>query len=252
MYEKAKQAFEEYMNNYDRSNHLINSKYVHTYQIVELMAELAFRLGLEKEKIELAKVIGLLHDIGRFEQIRKFDIIDDLQTNTDHAKESCIYLFDNKYIRNFIEDSKYDSIIKKAIHNHNKLEIEEGLTKEELLFSKMIRDMDKVDIFRVLAIDFERFFKASEVSEEVLREFQKESTIPNELIKTNSDSTLSTLSFIFDINFNESFDILVEKDNFDLFLSMVEVSEDSERLWKKIREICFDRINRGIGEKNES
>ena len=44
------------------------------------------------------------------------------------------------------QDIEYDEIIKKAIHNHNKLLIEEGLTKEEELFCKIIRDADKLDI----------------------------------------------------------------------------------------------------------
>ena len=55
-------------------------------------------------------------------------------------------------------------------------------------------------------------------------------------------------SVLYDINFDESFDILVNTDNFDLFLSVIEVDENSEKLWKKIREICFDKINIGIGD----
>ena len=39
-----------------------------------------------------------------------------------------------------------------------------------------------------------------------------------------SDEIIKFLSFIFDINFEESFDILVSSDNFDLFLSTIEVS----------------------------
>ena len=54
------------------------------------------------------------------------------------------------------------------------------------------------------------------------------------------------MAFIYDFNFNESYDILVDTDNFDLYLSVVEVSEDSEKLWKKLRELCFDKINRGV------
>lgn len=246
MYEKAKQAFEKYLDSYDRKDKNIHLKYIHIYKVVELMAELAFRLGLDKEKIELAKVIGLLHDIGRFEQIKKFNIFSDSKTEFDHADESCVYLFDEGYIRNFIEDDQYDSILEKAIRNHNKFEIEEGLTEEELLFSKMIRDMDKVDIYRVLAVDFEQVFKASEVSEAVLREFQKEKTICSKLVQSDSDRTLVRLAFLFDINFNESYDILVSTDNFDLYLGTVEVSGDSEKLWKKVREVCFDKINRGV------
>ena len=66
--------------------------------------------------------------------------------------------------------------------------------------------------------------------------------------KTNTDSTIIQLSFIFDINFNESYDILVETDNFDLYLSTIEVDPDIENLFRKVKEICFDKINRGIGE----
>ena len=54
------------------------------------------------------------------------------------------------------------------------------------------------------------------------------------------------LAFIYDINFDESLDILVETDNFDLFLSTIEVEENSEKLWKKLREISLDKINRGV------
>lgn len=251
MYEKAKQAFENYMSNFDQKNHLILLKYTHTYQVVELMAELAFRLNLGKEKIEIAKIIGLLHDIGRMEQIKKFNILSDNRSHFDHADGSCVYLFEEGHIRDFVENEQYDSILEKAIRNHNKFEIEGELTEEELLFARMIRDMDKVDIYRVLAVNFEQVFQASELSEMVLKEFQKEKSICHNMVKSDSDKTLVRLAFIFDINFNESFDILVEKDNFDLFLSVVEVSEDSEKLWKKVREICFDRINRGIGEENE-
>lgn len=252
MYKQAKQAFEKYIDNYDRNDKNIHLKYMHTYQVVELMAELAFRLGLDKEDIELAKVIGLLHDIGRFEQIKELGMIPDQEISTDHAEESCIYLLNQGHIRDFIEDSKFDSIIEKAIRNHNKFEIEKGLEEKELLFSKMIRDMDKVDIFRVLAVEYEQKFKASELSESILKEFSQEKAIIRNLAKTESDMILLRVAFIFDINFNESFDILVETDNFDLFLGTVEVSKDSEKLWKKIREISFDKINRGIGDEYDN
>ena len=44
---------------------------------------------------------------------------------------------------------QYDCIIYKAINNHNKFEIERGLSERELLHCKIIRDADKLDIFRV-------------------------------------------------------------------------------------------------------
>lgn len=244
--EKAKQAFDSYVSNYDMKAEKISLKYHHSYAVSNLMGELATRLNLSDEQINLAKLIGLLHDIGRFEQWKKYESFDD--KNVDHADESCNYLFKDEHIRDFISDEKYDKILENAIRYHNKLSIPK-LEDEELLFTKMIRDMDKVDIFKQCAIHNDYRFDAEEVSEEVLEYFNKEESVPSEYRKSKSDTIVYFLAFIFDINFEESFDILVETDNFDLFLSVVEIAPGSEKLWKKLRELCFDKINRGLEKK---
>ena len=113
----------------------------------------------------------------------------------------------------------------------------------------MANSWDKVDIYKQEAINYELVFKADEVTEKVLIDFKDEKQIDKNTRKTKTDDLLLMLSFIFDINFEESFDILVGTDNFDLFLSMVNVDEYSEKLWNKVREFCFDKINRGIGDK---
>lgn len=244
-FEKCKLAFEEYISNYDLKDKMINLKYRHSYAVSELMAELSYRLDLSKEEITLAKIIGLLHDIGRFEQWNKNHSFKDDETN--HANEACEYLFTEGHIRDFVGSDKYDSIIEKAIRYHNKYEVP-NMEEKELLFTKMVRDMDKVDIYKQSAIHFDYNFKAEEISDEVLKSFKEEKMIDDKNKHSKSDTIIKILSYIYDINFDESFDILVNTDNFDLFLSVIEVDENSEKLWKKIREICFDKINIGIGD----
>ena len=116
MLEKVKEAFDNYISTFDTSIKEIALKYNHSYAVCDLMGELAFRLDLDKEKIELAKVIGLLHDIGRFRQLTEYNSFED--SNLDHAKVGVDYLFKEKHIRDFIEDDKYDEIIKTAIKAH--------------------------------------------------------------------------------------------------------------------------------------
>lgn len=244
MLENTIEKFKEYTSSYDMNIMEISLKYHHSFTVSELMGELAFRLDLDKEKIEIAKLIGLLHDIGRFEQFTKYNVLSD--EFSDHADESIVYLFDEGHIRDFIENDKYDEVIKTAIKYHNKLEIPKDIKDDELLFTKMIRDMDKVDIYKQLAVNFNLEFKADSVTPELLELLKNERCIPNNIVKTDSDEVIKYLSFIFDINFDESFDILVSSDNFDLFLSIIDVDSNSENLWKKIREICFDKINRGV------
>lgn len=243
MLEKVVEKFNEYTSNYDKSIKEISLKYHHSFAVSELMGELAFRLNLEKEQIEVARIIGLLHDIGRFEQFMKYRVFSD--EFSDHAEESVTYLFDDGHIRDFVDDNKYDEIIKTAIKYHNKIMIPNDIEGDDLLFTKMIRDMDKVDIYKQVAINYEFTFNADEVTAEVLELFKNGEIMPNNKCKTTSDEIIKCLGFIFDINFEESFDILVTTDNFDLFLGTIEVANNSEKLWKKIREICFDKINQG-------
>ena len=241
------EEFNKYVNNYDLSIKEIALKHEHSIAVMNLMGELAFRLNLSDDDIKLARVIGLLHDIARFKQWTEYKTFND-EDSFDHAEVGADYLFKEGHIRDYIEDDTNDRIIEKAIRNHNKYKIEDGLNDRELLFSKMIRDTDKIDIYKQIAIKYEIEFNANDVTSEVLEEFKSEICIRNETCKSKSDRVIKMLSFVYDINFNESFDLLVETDNFDLYLSMVEVNEDSEKLWKKLREICFDKINRGIGE----
>ena len=72
-FDAAKAAFEAYLDEYDRADDKIHLKIVHTYGVVDAAEDIARRMGLDEEDVQLAKVIGLLHDIGRFEQIKRFD-----------------------------------------------------------------------------------------------------------------------------------------------------------------------------------
>ena len=72
-FDAAKAAFEAYLDEYDREDDKIHLKIVHTYGVVDDAEAISRRMGLAEEDVQLAKVIGLLHDIGRFEQIKRFD-----------------------------------------------------------------------------------------------------------------------------------------------------------------------------------
>ena len=72
-FEAAKQVFEEYLDGYDRENDKVKLKIIHTYGVVEQSRNLAERLMLSEEDTSLAMIIALLHDIGRFEQLKRYD-----------------------------------------------------------------------------------------------------------------------------------------------------------------------------------
>lgn len=216
---KSKEYFDKYISNYDINVPKIRLKVVHTFHVTDVSRRIAEKNNLSKEEQDLAELIGLLHDIGRFEQVRIYNTFTDRES-VDHAEKGVEVLFKNNEIRNFIKEDKYDEIIRKAIHNHNKFEIEQGLTEQELLYCKIIRDADKLDIFRAFLDEkLEDVVQGDtdDISKEILtpkifEDFKKGSLLKYENCQTSVDFTVAILAFIYDLNFNESLEIIKEND----------------------------------------
>lgn len=211
--DKAKKEFLKYTEKFDLKNENIKLKQQHSLRVMKISKEIAERLNLEKEEVDIATLIGLLHDIGRFKQYQKIGLADIMQ-GFDHGDYGVEIL--NTNIRDFIETEKYDEIIKKAIKNHNKYHIEEGLNEKELLFAKIIRDADKIDILYECKDIFwknkEEQINKSNISEYVYEQFKKQKLIKKEQDKIYSgiDGVILVLGYTFDINYKESYKIIKE------------------------------------------
>lgn len=72
---------------------------------MKISEQIATNLKLEKEKIQLATLIGLLHDIGRFKQYTEIGLGDNLE-GFDHGNYGAEILFEKGIIRNFIKITK--------------------------------------------------------------------------------------------------------------------------------------------------
>lgn len=105
-----------------KKNLKIDIKRKHSVRVMKNCEKLAVYLGLNNEEIELAKLIGLLHDIGRFEQINKYNTFLD-RNSVNHAELGIKILFDDNKIRDFIQTNQYDNLIRTSILNHNYREI---------------------------------------------------------------------------------------------------------------------------------
>ena len=215
-YEKALNAFKDFVQKYDQTNDKINLKIEHTYKVVEISEYIAKSLKLNNEDIYLAKIIALLHDIGRFDQAKFFDSFDDYMT-IDHANHGVKLLFDDGLIKDFSIDEKYHDIIFHAVKSHNKYAIEEDLTEKQLLHSKIIRDADKIDIFRVILnspiIFTDNVFTENEIiSDKIFEYIMNSKLIDRRHRKTKIDNQVSYIGFVFDYNFDISLKYIKSKD----------------------------------------
>ena len=196
-------------------------KVVHTYHVVDNAMMIAKKLELSEEDIQLAGLIGILHDIGRFDELENLKMFDSV--GNDHAMFASKLLFDEGIISNFTDTNKYNNIIKKAIENHNKKTIEDGLSERELLHSKIIRDADKLDNYRVkIEEKIENIFpgicsgnediETSPISDVVYNSIIKEECVDTKDRKYPLDYWVCILGFTFDIYFKETIEIIKDND----------------------------------------
>lgn len=213
----AKQVFEQYLDGYDREDEKIKLKITHTYCVVDCSREIAVRMGLSEEDVDLAMLIGLLHDIGRFEQVKRYNSFE--PATMDHAMEGVHILFEEGMIRQFIEDDRFDDVIRTAIARHSDFELKGIQDERTLLHARLIRDADKLDNCRVKLEDSievllnktaEEAGKES-ISEQVFQSACERHSIYSPDRKTAMDYWVSYVAYIYDINFKETLQIIREK-----------------------------------------
>lgn len=198
-------------NNYDMNEDNIRRKLKHSLKTSKISKKLAKSLVLDKNNVELAYVIGLLHDYARFYQWTNFHTFTD-RVSIDHGAKAIEFLFKNNDIENYYKDeTKYD-IIKDAIYNHNKYMIDDSIKGINLIHSEIIRDADKIDIFRVLN---EKNYVIKEddckISDDVSKSFYEHTSYPRNDLENKSDDFILKLAMVFDLNTKESYKILNKK-----------------------------------------
>ena len=234
---EAIEEFTKYTNNYLEYGEMIQLKINHTLRVVDLCERIAKSLNLTDEEIYVSKIIGLLHDIGRFEQWKQYNTFRD-QSSVDHADFGVEVLKKDNLIRKFIKDDSYDDIILKSIKYHNKFEIPNDLDAKTDLFLKIIRDADKIDILKLYAVEeFKRELDDVEFSKEVYESLLNHKCISKYNLKSKSDRMALVLGFVFDTYFKESYRILKETKYFDIIIDIYKKKTNNEKLKEQFEEM---------------
>ncbi|MGN0787971.1 MAG: HD domain-containing protein [Candidatus Onthoplasma sp.] len=76
--------FWDFVNQYDTSNSNILRKIIHCYSVAEKCYSIACTFKLNKEQRNFCYLIGLLHDVGRFEQWKLYQTYND-KKSIDHG-----------------------------------------------------------------------------------------------------------------------------------------------------------------------
>lgn len=251
--QKSINEFIKYTEKYDMSVFEIQNKQKHSLRVMEISNKIAKALNLSEDDIELATLIGLLHDIGRFEQFTQYHTFKDA-FSFDHGDYGEQIL--QKDMRNYIDSDEYDDIIKIAVRNHNKYGIEGGLTERQLLFAKLIKDADKIDILYesscIFWKDREDIVNKSMVSNSTMEQFKQEKLIKKDKTKTPEpiDDIFTVMAFVFDINYKPSLEIIKDEDYINKIVNRYNfIDETTKNSIEEARNIANNYIERNIRDK---
>ena len=229
------EEFLKYVNRYDNSDKDILLKRRHTLRVMELSEEIAKSLNLSEEYVELAKLCGLLHDIGRFTQIRDFNTYNDL-VSLDHGDLGAEILKKDNYINKFTNKNQ-DNIIK-VVKYHNKYRIPKTLSEKNRLLTKIVRDADKIDILFLL-VNKETYnnIEYTSVSKEVYNDILNKRLVRNVNVKTSADEIVREIANIFDISYKKSFEIIKERDYVNKIFKIQLERTKNEEFTKQLKEM---------------
>jgi putative nucleotidyltransferase with HDIG domain len=250
-----KRWFTDYCRSFCSSNREdqrnIALKEEHTHNVCENIVQIARGLSLDDDRVVLAEAIALYHDIGRFPQYQKFKTFKD-SISVNHAVLGAKVLIENNVLQGLPKHEQ--DIITRSVALHNVYSIPGGLDQEMLFFLKLVRDADKLDIWRV-AIEYygqPDEGKASAVglglpdvpgySPEVLTALKNEQMVQMSTLKTLNDFMLLQLAWIYDINFVDSLRIVESRGDVDKIAAMLPETSEIKQTVDRVREYVDRRV----------
>ncbi len=245
-------TFATYVENYDDSDEKIKLKIDHTYRVSELCQKIAQSQGLLSQDAELSWLMGMLHDIGRFEQLRKYNTFNDADS-VDHAGLGADILFREGKIRDYISDSSQDGLLEQVIRVHSIYRLPETLTRRERMFAEILRDADKIDIIKVnVEVPIEEIYNVTtkelvnaEVSESVMQSFYKQQAILRSLKRTAVDNLVGHISLVYELVYPISLKIVMEQGDLKKMIDFQSENKTTQEQFleirKRIENDVFDR-----------
>ena len=216
---RIREKFASYTRNYNPGDPKIALKIAHTYRVADSCEKIAKSIGLIGDDVEFAWLSGMLHDIGRFEQVKRYNTFIDSES-VDHAEFGADLLFGKEFlIAEYIDDRSVDAMMETVIRQHNKYRIDSSVTGKTLTFCNILRDADKVDILRVnVETPMEEIYNVSEdellssgVSEAVMDQVREHHAIRRDIMVSPAEHLIGHIALAFELVYPISWEIAKEQ-----------------------------------------
>lgn len=239
-------------NREDQKN--ISLKIDHSRCVRKNIVDIAKGEGLDENAVRVAGVIGLFHDIGRFPQYATYRTFRDADSKS-HGLLGYKALVEQGVLSGLPPDEQ--QLILTAVRFHGAFAIPSLLNGDSVLYLKLIRDADKIDIYRVFIEYYESppgerasatafgVPETPEYSQKMLSNIMQGKIASYSDIRTENDFRLMKLSWVYDMNFDASIRLLVQKGYVDRLMGMMPDTREISMAMDRIKRYIEERVKRG-------
>lgn len=247
--------FTAYVDSFQNLNekHIANFaiKKDHSLRVAKIAEWISLKLKLDEPDTSIAKLAALFHDIGRFLQLSEYNTFDDSKS-VDHAEYSVEILKQEGFLQKLGCDS--EDLVFSAVSAHNKFKIPEKLNEKELLHAKILRDADKLDIFRVLTDYYSQcnvqpnhtltweLPKGNNISENVERDVLAGKVVHKKDVVSEIDVKIMQLSWIYDLNFKCTVEYALRQRFFEKIYNSLPKNDKIIDIYRKIKVFSENKI----------
>jgi hypothetical protein len=247
--ERFRLWFEDYTSRFLGDDEYVNIhirlKQDHTKKTCEEILYLADQLALEESQKYVAEVIALFHDIGRFPQFAKYRTYKDVRS-VDHSRLGVEVLAQEGILGCLRREEK--QWVETAVGHHGCKLLPSDLRGQALLFAKLIRDADKLDIYRIVLTNYRsyhhepaKFSFEVELPDEpgyspaVLDAVMNATLVNYEDLRTMNDMKLCQLGWVYDMNFAASLERLKQRGYVEELFSLLPRTPEIARVADQVR-----------------
>jgi hypothetical protein len=227
-------------------------KETHTLRVCREALAIGRGLDLDAPSLRMIEAIVLLHDVGRFEQYRRHRTFSDAQSE-NHAKLTLAILRKRAVLERFADADR--SIIRRAIAYHNLPQIPAGVKDPQvLLFSRLMRDADKLDILR-LVINYYNAHpdrknhaiavglrEAADFTPEVMADLMAGKIVRSAHLRNQNDFKLLQMGWVYDVNFVPALKAIRRRKYLEKLRAALPDAPGADAAYAKVADVLAQRI----------
>ncbi len=224
------------------TKHNLALKQNHSRATQQIALHLSQSMGWNDHDCKIAECIGLLHDVGRFPQFYYYKTFGDNESR-NHAQWGVEVLQKERVLSVFSEEDQ--ELIITAILHHNAFQIPSSVQGRILTFCKLIRDADKLDIYRIMSeehyiLDLP---DTQVVNPVILDSIFQQKCVQYKHVGTLMDLKLLQLSWVYDLYYIESLFYLQKQELLQKFINTIPASLQVSKAYETVKKFLHEKTS---------